>query len=372
MIQQKKHTDLYIFLSIIAICTVIGFIFIYSSSSAFALEKYGSAHYFVKKQFIGCFLGLIGLIICRSIPLNYIKALTPLVFIACLGMTALTMFHRFSPSINGSHRWLKIGSFMFQPSELLKMALIAYLSYILAKKQHRIGSLTQGYLALLCIIGVTGAVLLKQPDFGQTVTLSVTAFMLLFIAQCNIVHLVSTIAGLIPVAGLLIFLKPYRFKRILTFLNPWLDPQDSGYQIIQSLIAIGSGHIWGVGIARSKQKFFYLPMQCTDFIFSIIAEETGLVGASCLILLYLGFLYFGIKIALKLTDLFSFYLTLGFVLLTSLQAVINIFVATGLIPTKGLGLPFISYGNSALLCNLCMIGVIINAVSSQKKQKGVF
>lgn len=246
------------------------------------------------------------------------------------------------------------------------MAFIAYVAYLIDKKQYRISLFVQGYLPLLMCLGATAAILLKQPDFGQTVTLSLTAFMLFFIAQCNMTHLVSTLGMLIPAGGILIFLKPYRLKRIMTFINPWDDPKGSGFQIIQSLIAIGSGKFSGVGIAHSKQKFFYLPMQCTDFIFSIIAEETGLLGSCFLMSLYIAFLYYGIKLAMQMANPFSFLTTLGFVLLTSLQTIINIFVATGLLPTKGLGLPFISYGNSALICNLCMLGLIINFMAQEK------
>ena len=248
------------------------------------------------------------------------------------------------------------------------MAFIVYVGYLLAKKQYRVSSLIHGYLPLLCVMGVTALLLLKQPDFGEAVTLCSTAFLLLFIAHCQTKHLVFTLGSALPLIGILIYMQPYRIKRILTFLDPWEDPQGAGFQIIQSLIAIGSGNITGVGIAQSKQKFFYLPMQHTDFIFSIIAEETGFIGASLLILLFVLFLYTGLKIASGLKDSFAYYTTTGYVLLTSLQALINLFVATGLVPTKGLGLPFISYGNSALLCNVAMLGLIINFVYNDESE----
>ncbi len=346
---------------------MIGLVFIYSSSSVYALEKCGSAHYFVKKQLLGCILGIVGLIICRFLPIAFIKRASPFVFGWVLILTMLTLVPSLGATLNGSKRWLIFFGVGFQPSEALKMALILYIAYLLAKKQYRLGSFWHSYVPLWCILGSACLVLLLQPDFGQAITLCITAFLLFFIAECRMSHLALTLAATIPTALLLVLLKPYRFKRIITFLNPWQDPKGAGFQIIQSLIAIGSGNVWGVGIARSKQKFFYLPMQCTDFIFSIIAEETGFLGASALILLYLGFLYIGIKIARSLQDLFSFYVVLGFVLLISLQAIINLFVATGLMPTKGLGLPFVSYGNSALLCNLCMLGIVINCFYADKE-----
>jgi cell division protein FtsW len=175
-------------------------------------------------------------------------------------------------------------------------------------------------------------------------------------------YILITLGLAIPVGFFLIIMQPYRLKRILTFLHPWNDPQGSGFQIIQSLIAIGSGSWTGAGISASKQKFFYLPMQHTDFIFSIIAEETGFIGSCIILLLFTTLLYLGIKIANQLTDTFSYIVVLGFVLLTSLQAFIAIAVATGVAPTKGIGLPFVSYGNTALSCNIAMIGLISNIV----------
>lgn len=365
MVDTQKHKALFSFIALSGIFIILGLIFIYSSSSVYALEKFGSAHYFVKKQLVGLFLGLIGLLFFRFLPLDIIKRCTPWVFGASLLLTTFTLIPGLGFAVHGSHRWVSIGGFGFQPSEILKMAFIMYIAYLLAKKQHRLGSLVHGYIPLLFVLGSTALVLLKQPDFGQTVTLSLTSFLLFFLAECQTKHLLATLASLIPVAITLVCIKPYRLQRVLTFLNPWNDPQGAGFQIIQSLIAIGSGNISGVGIAQSKQKFFYLPMQHTDFIFSIIAEETGFLGSSCLVILYILFLYLGLKVARLLKDPFCFYATTGFVILTTLQALVNLFVATGLMPTKGLGLPFISYGNSALLINLCMLGIIINFARSK-------
>jgi cell division protein FtsW len=360
--RSKLLADLKIFLSITTTLAIIGLLFIYSSSSIFALEKHGIAHYFVLRQLKGLLLGIIGLITLRFLPLTFIKKGSPFFFFGSLLLTLLTLIRPFVLRIHGSSRWLNLGGFAFQPSELLKMTLIIYVAYFLTKKERKIGSFTQGYLPFLTIIGITCLVLLKQPDFGLTVTLAATVFMLLFIAQFRAKHLLLTLCLALPGILGLIYFFPYRLKRIMTFLNPWDDPQGAGFQIIQSLIAIGSGSLWGSGIAASKQKFFYLPMQHTDFIFSIIAEETGFIGASLLIMLYMLFLYFGIRLAWNLKNAFATFTTLGFVILMSLQALINISVATGLIPTKGIGLPFISYGSSSLACSVAMLGLIINFV----------
>lgn len=366
MERERLRSDLRIFLGIVGTLITVGLLFIYSSSSVYGLEKLNSSHYFFKRQFIGVGIGLVGMVIVRFLPLSFLKKISPWFFLGSLLLTALTLIPPFSLQIHGSKRWLNLSGFVFQPSELLKIALIMYVAYFLTKKEHRAHSFIHGYLPFLVIIGMSGALLLKQPDFGLTVTLCATVFALLFIAQFRLKHLLLTFSLVIPAVIGLIYFSPYRLRRIFTFLNPWSDPQGSGFQIIQSLIAIGSGSFFGSGIAQSKQKFFYLPMQHTDFIFSIIAEETGFVGSCLLIALYVAFLYIGIRIAWALKDTFACYATLGFVLLTSLQAIINLLVATGLVPTKGIGLPFVSYGNSSLICFMVMIGLIINFVQESR------
>jgi cell division protein FtsW len=360
--EKRLVSDLHIFLSIIATLIVIGMLFIYSSSSVYAFDKLGSGIYFVKKQLVGLVLGFGGLLFFRFMPLELIRKMSPYFFLGSTFLTLLTLLPRIGLRIHGSSRWLNFGGFAFQPSELLKISFILYLGYFLSKKEGKLSSFSKGYMPFLLIVSIPCLVLLKQPDFGMAVTLAMTAFMLFFILQFTIGQLITTAVVTIPLSLLLIFKYPYRLKRILIFLDPWRDPQGAGFQIIQSLIAIGSGSFWGVGVSHSKQKFFYLPMQHTDFIFSIIAEETGFIGASLLITLYVLFLYFGLRIAWQLKNTYSLLITLGFVILTSLQATINLAVATGLAPTKGIGLPFVSYGNSALICSLCFVGIIINCV----------
>lgn len=360
--QKNIHHDLRLFLLLISGLIIVGLLFIYSASSIFALSKYGTANYFVKKQLFGILLGFLGLCIGRIIPLSAIKKLSPYFFGGSLCLTALTLLPQFSDKIHGSRRWLNICGFSFQPSELLKISLIIYLAYFLTKNDLQLRSFKHGYLPFLCIILMVAGTLLKQPDFGMTVTLITTAFILFFSMHLRLKQLGATILTVLPTIGALIYLRPYRWNRILTFLNPWKDPQGSGFQIIQSLIAIGSGSMFGIGISQSKQKYFYLPMQHTDFIFSIIAEETGFLGSLTLITIYFLFLYFGMRISWQLRDPFASLLTFGFVVLISLQTLINLAVTTGLAPTKGIGLPFVSYGLSSLLCSMAIVGIIINCV----------
>lgn len=368
---NQTYKNLTIFLSIIFLLILIGIIFVYSSSFVYALEKFNIPHYYAKKQIIGLLIGLIFFLIIIFLPSKFIKLSMPYTFICSLLLTGVTTIENIGTTIHGSKRWIFIKGISLQPSEFLKVSFVLYIAYLLMKKQNKISSITSSYIQLLIVVTISSLVLLKQPDFGQTITLCLTALTLFFIADYKIKYILLTASSSIPVILYLIISKPYRLNRIFTYLNPWNDPKGSGFQIIQSLIAIGSGSLNGVGIAQSKQKFFYLPMQHTDFIFSIIAEETGFLGTIFLITLYICLLYYGILLAISCDNLFYYYSILGFTLLISYQTLINLYVTTGLLPTKGLGLPFISYGNSALIAHLCMIGFIVN-FALQKSTKEDF
>lgn len=368
MISKKLplQADLNVFLIIIATLILIGCLFVYSSSSVYALETFGTSVFFVKRQLAGLAVGLCALYIGRIVPLHAIKKSAPVLFLSSLLLVILTLLPTFSRTIHGSSRWLSIAGFSFQPSELLKITLIFYVAYFLEKRTLK-GTLSLKQFIPFCFfITIMCIALLKQPDFGMTVTLLLTTIILFFCAHAHIKHIIVTLVGLAITATFLILFRPYRLQRVLTFLNPWQDPKGAGFQIIQSLIAIGSGSWLGTGIAHSKQKFFYLPMQHTDFIFSIIAEETGLIGCLFLITLFMLLLYFGIRIAHQLTNSFNTLVVLGFMIVIHLQTVMNMAVATGLAPTKGVGMPFVSYGNTSLVCYLFMIGVIINMVHENK------
>lgn len=340
----------------------IGLLFIYSASYVYALEHFHKAHYYVIKQLIGLTLGIVSMILIRMVPFEWIEQSAPYIFASTLVLTALTLLPGIGTTINGSARWLFFKGISIQPSELLKIGLLVYLASYLKRRAATLTSFLHGFLPFISMLTLVGIILLKQPDFGLAVTLAITAFLLYFIAAFDLLHLLCTIGISIPLLFSLIYLKPYRWKRILTFLDPWQDPQGAGFQIIQSLIAIGSGSLVGVGISHSKQKFFYLPMQHTDFIFAIIAEETGFIGCLFLLLLYFLLLYIGLRIAWQLPTAFGRYVVAGSTLLITVQALINLAVVTGMVPTKGIGLPFISYGSSSLVVWCCMIGLIMSAL----------
>jgi cell division protein FtsW len=357
---NRVRQDLRVFLAIVGLLTLIGLIFIYSSSSVFALEKFGAAHYFLKKQLIYFGLALVCFFVFAATSLEWWQRMSPYLFLGALFLTALTLVPGFGLRVHGSNRWLSFAGFSLQPSEFLKVFLFMYIGFFLEKKQYAITSFLHGYLPFLTVLGISFVVLLKQPDFGSVVTIFVTAIVIFFIANFKTIHMLVTLALTLPAGIFLIFSKSYRLNRILIFLNPWSDPQGQGFQIIQSLIAIGSGQLLGLGISNSKQKFFYLPMQHTDFIFPIIAEETGFVGSCIVIALYFLFLFYGLRLVLRFDRPFAFFTGLGFVVFITLQAVVNLMVTSGLLPTKGLGLPFISYGGTAIMSLLAMIGLMVN------------
>lgn len=361
LVQQKIKTNIILLMFVVCTLLALGLIFVYSSSSFYAIEKYGSPFYYVKKQLFGILLGSIGFMLARALPLEFFKQTSFYLYVATLVLTTLPMLPFLAHRMHGSNRWINIAGFTFQPSELLKVAIVIYLASFLSRKKEHRGSFVKGYLPLIILLAITSLILLKQPDFGCTAVLCATAGMMLFIAEMNLTYLGLLTAVVIPAAGALAYLQPYRWKRITVYLDPWNDPQGAGFQIIQSLIAVGSGGFWGTGIAQSKQKYFYLPMQHTDFIFAIIAEETGFIGSCFLILLFFLFLWFGFRIAHYLKDSFATYLVQGATIIISLQTIINLTVTTGLAPTKGISLPFISYGNSALIAQLILVGLIMNA-----------
>jgi len=341
---------------------MLGIIFVYSSSSFFALETLNQPLYFVKKQLFGLFISIIAFFLARYISLPFLKSISFFVLLSLTIATALPLLSMLSHKMNGSNRWLNLHGFVFQPSEILKVALVIYLASLLSRRKIMDHNTWATAAPLSVILGVIGIILLKQPDFGCLATLFATTLIMLFIANLPLRYFIGTIATALPAGFLMIYLQPYRWQRILTYLDPWQDPQGSGFQIIQSLIAIGSGGLFGTGIAQSQQKFFYLPMQHTDFIFAIMAEEIGFIGSLFFIILCIAFVWFGFRISWNLKNSYSAFLVQGITTIISLQFVINLFVSTGLAPTKGIGLPFISYGNTALVCNLFMIGLVTNAV----------
>ncbi len=349
-----------LFFIICGILVSIGCISIYSASYVYAFEMGFSPGYYLYRQIIGIVLAGGIAVVCANIPKRTLTTLAPYVFIISCLITAATCIPHISHTIHGARRWLMVGPLSIQPGEILKISTIWYLSYFLDKKQFTMHDMYHTCIPAITIIGCATLLLIIQPDFGQALTLGVTCLLLLYIFELPYRYLVyiSTL-GAAATAALIIH-APYRMRRILSFLNPWQDPHGSGFQIIQSLIAIGNGGTWGQGLTASQQKYFYLPMHHTDFIFAIFAEETGFFGAILLVILFILFLYSGYMLAFAYSGRMIQSFILGYTLLVTIQAFANISVTVGLLPTKGLGLPFISYGNSALIAHGIALGIISN------------
>jgi cell division protein FtsW len=338
----------------------IGIVMVYSASSAVALKKFGADFYFLKRQAIFAFLGLMVLVVCRHFPYRWLRPMAyPLLAVAI----ALLLAVEFSPwgvEAGGASRWLRLGPVSFQPSEFARLALIVYLAYSLDKKGELLKRFSVGFLPHCVVLGVLAYLISRQPDFGAIVILGALTWLMLFVGGARFTYLAVLVMVMLPAGYYYLVSADYRWNRVLGFLDPWKYPSDHGYQIVHSLMAFGSGGIWGSGIGKGYQKLFYLPEPHTDFIFSVIGEELGLVGVLVIVLLYGIVILKGIGIARRAPDAFGSFLATGLTAAMGLQICINMAVALGLLPTKGLTLPFISYGGSSLLMNMAAVGILMN------------
>lgn len=344
-----------------------GIVMVYSASAIVALEKFNDEYFFLKKQVLFGLVGLVTMIIVTRVNHQFYAKIVYVI----LGISLLSLIAVLVPGIGikagGATRWLKIGGFSIQPSEFAKLAMIIYLAYSLAKKEKTIKKFTIGVLPHLMVAGIMLSLIVIQPDMGTAICIGVVVFILLFAAGVRVSHLSMMFLLASPLVYLLVVLKGYRLQRILAYLDPWRYATDSGFQLIQSWYAFGSGGIFGRGLGEGKQKLFFLPEPHTDFIFSVIGEELGLIGVLSVVLVFFLFIYRGMRIASRTSDLFSAYLAIGITTLVGLQATIHMGVTLGLLPTKGIPLPFVSYGGSSLLANLIGLGILLN-ISAQVKR----
>lgn len=344
--------------AVVLIC--IGIVMIYSASSIYAWERYKDSFFFLKRHLSFLFIG--GILTYLAMVCDYrkfAKLSKPFLAIAVV-LLILVLIPGIGREVSGARRWFRFKFISFQPSEFAVLAVIAYMADFISRKGHQIQKFWKGFLPPLLVLGVVEILILAQPDLGTTLSVGVVVFLMLFIAGVKFQYLLTVVLSSFPALYLLILRVPYRRMRIMAFLNPWSDPKGIGFQIIQSQIAIGSGGIFGVGLGHSKQKLFYLPAAHTDFIFSIIGEELGLLGTLGVIVLFIIFIWQGLRIVKHAPDKFSYFFALGLVLMISLRAIVNIGVSCGLFPTKGLPLPFISYGGSSFIFDIVSLGLLLN------------
>ena len=368
---QTKQPD-YLLLATIFLLLVFGVIMVFSSSYVMAYKWYGNSFYFFNRQLISAIIAVIVFTIAMKIDFHFWRKIAIPVLIISIFLLFLLYVPGLARSIRGAKRWLIIGPVPLQPSELAKFALILYIADCLTRKNEKdIGTFLRGILPIFIVTALIFILIFDQPDFSTAIVVMSCSFIMLFIGGSKITQLFALIVLLIPPGILLALGEDYRRIRLLSFLNPWEDPLKSGFHIIQSLLALGSGGLTGVGIAESRQKFFYLPDQHTDFIFSIIGEELGFIGTSLVILLFLLFLWRGFMISLKTQDVFGSLIAAGITSMIVFQAVINISVVTKLIPTTGITLPFISYGGSSLIVNMLCCGILLNISKNSAITNGV-
>lgn len=338
----------------------IGIVMVYSASSALAFKNYGSDYFFLKKQGMFALGGIVALVVLTHFPYRFYRPLTYPLILSAVGLLAAIQFSGIGFSAGGSTRWLRLAGFSFQPSEFARFALVVYLAFSMNKKAEQIKKFTVGFVPHVLVLGVLAALILMQPDFGSVVLLAAVTWIMLFIGGVRILHLLSGLVVLIPAAYVFMFHAEYRIRRIMSFLDPWQYQADEGYQITHSLMAFGTGGIWGTGIGKGYQKLFYLPEPHTDFIFSVIGEELGLMGVLFILGLYGLILWRGIIIARNARDRFGMFLAGGLTATLGLQVCVNMAVTLGLLPTKGLTLPFLSYGGTSLLMSMATVGILMN------------
>lgn len=343
----------------------IGIVMVYSAGSAIAIKKYGNDLYFLIKQSAVAVLGLIAMLIFRKIPYEYYRKYAYLFLIAAIGLLVAVKFTSLGIKVNGAQRWMQFGGVRFQPSEFARVALVIFMAYSLTKKQDRIQSFYIGFVPHVFFLAIIAGLIALQPDFGSVVILAAITWVMMYVAGVRVTYLVASVGALLPFAYVYMMSAPYRTERVLAFLRPWEHASDQAYQIVHSLMAFGTGGIWGTGIGKGLQKLFYLPEPHTDFIFSVIGEELGLVGVLCILFLYVLIMWSGLSIAKNTYDLFGSYLAMGITAALGLQVCINLGVSLGLVPTKGLPLPFLSYGGTSLLVSMISIGILMNIGSGK-------
>lgn len=361
--------DFILFLIIILVI-IIGLAMVYSASSLESYKKIGDAHYFFKKQIQNIFFGTIIFFYTATIlKLGKLKRYTILFLIISILLLIIVMIPGFGIKSGGAVRWLNLKFFRLQPSEIIKIALILFFAHFYEMNQRNFGDKKlqlKYYIKLLIIICIIAGLIIIEPDYSTALLVFILSLSILFVMRFKFIYIAVSILLVGVLASILAITSTYRMRRILAFLNPWSDPLDKGYHIIQSYIAINRGGIWGQGLGNSIQKLGYLPECHTDFIFAIIGEELGLIGSIFIIFLYMTIIWRGFKIALNnKNNSYFFIIAFGITLMFTLQIIINISVVSGLLPTTGIALPFISYGGSSLIIFMFSIGLLIN-ISKEK------
>jgi cell division protein FtsW len=355
-------------LIITIVLALVGLVMVFSASAVVAGNRFHDPGYFLKRQLAWLAFGFLLLHLASHIDYVWWKRLS----IPLLGLTVVLLVMVLIPSLGvsakGARRWLRLGPISVQPAEIAKLVAVMYLAAYLAKKEDRLTGFLSGLAPALLVIGLLGGLVLLEPDLGTVVVMGSVAIGLLFLGGARLSHLLSLGLCAVPAVLVLVLSSSYRRQRLMTFLAPWKDASDAGFQITQSFLAFGSGGLFGVGLGEGKQKLFFLPEAHTDFVLALVGEELGLIGTGVIILLFALFAIRGFQVAARARMPFGRYLGMGITLLIGVQALINACVVTGLVPTKGLTLPFVSYGGSSLVTCMFGVGILLNI--SRDRQTG--
>ena len=359
--EQEAHRTWIPLLLTVVMLVGLGLVMVYSASSGLAQLRFDNGHFFLKRWGIRMLISLGVMVVLIHIDYRvwrkYARVLLALGF--ALLMVVLVLKVLGIGKVRGAYRWIPLPGGQFQPADMMRMVLVLYLADSLTRKQDVVATFKAGFLPHAIVIGTAMAMIILQPDLGTALAIGLTCAAMLFLAGVRLRHLIATSVGLLPFLYVIVFVLGYRRERVMTFLAPSADVHDTGYHLAQSLLALGSGGVWGTGLGQGQQKYFFLPEPHTDFVYSIVGEELGLLGTLLVLILFLIFGRLGFRIARKAPDTFGFLLASGITMTILIYALINMGVATGLLPVTGLPLPFISYGGSALMFTLAATGVLI-------------
>jgi cell division protein FtsW len=355
---RKLKSDKVLFMATMLL-VFAGVVMVYSASAVMAMTRFGNPYLFLTKQAMWAGLGLVALFVGMRIDYRTYRqpwVVRSALLVAVVGLIAVL----FSPPINGTRRWFGIAGIGIQPSEMAKLSVILFTASLLERRMHRINDLKYALLPVACVVGVVVVLVLLEPDFGTAMSILLVATVMVFAAGLDVRYLLYSTAAALPVLAWVLIAAPYRRRRLLSFLDPWKDPLGDGFQIIQSLLAVGTGGFFGRGIMQGVQKLFYLPEPHTDFVFAVIGEELGLLGTTLVLASFVVITFRGLRIAGRAPDSFGGFLALGLTGMVAVQAFINMSMVLAILPTKGIPLPFVSAGGSSLLINLFGMGMLLN------------
>lgn len=349
----------YILIAIVFILTSIGVIMVFSASGISSYTKWNDGTYFLRKEVISVLIAICGMLFTSFFDYRYYQKIAPWIYGFCCLLLMLVLIPGIGKEVNGARRWMRLGFIDFQVSDLAKIGLIMFVADLIARAKERITEI-RIFAIIFGVVCFVAFLVLLEPDFGMAAVMTGITLGMLFIAGSRLIHVAGIMAMAIPAGYALILFEPYRLRRLMAFMDPWKDAQDSGFHVIQSMIAIASGGGFGRGLGMGNAKRFFLPEQHTDFIFSVMLEETGMIGMLLLILLFVYLGYRGFRIAMQSRDPFATYLAFGITLNILMQAVVNMGVAVGMLPVTGLTLPFVSFGGASLITTYLGIGILVN------------